>query len=49
MLATENKSNLLKLLHKSPCYAITLDEFCDIINAEQMSIFVRFLKMKIKY
>ncbi|KAL4101232.1 hypothetical protein QTP88_021252 [Uroleucon formosanum] len=42
LLAAENKKSLFELLHKSPCYCIALDESCDLVDSEQMSIFVRF-------
>lgn len=42
ILAGDIKSTLLELLQKAPCYAIALDESCDIVDDEQMSIFVRF-------
>lgn len=48
ILATDNKSSLLELLQKAPCYAIALDESCDIVDDEQMSIFVRFFDIESK-
>jgi len=48
ILAAENKISLFELLQRSPCYAIALDESCDIVDAEQMSIFVRFLDVENK-
>ncbi|XP_074036594.1 general transcription factor II-I repeat domain-containing protein 2-like [Leptinotarsa decemlineata] len=42
ILAADIKNTLLELLQKSSCYAIALDESCDIVDDEQMSIFVRF-------
>lgn len=41
ILAAENKNSLLELLHKSPSYAVALDESCDIIDDGQMSICVQ--------
>lgn len=29
---------------KAPCYALALDESCDIVDDEQMSVFVRFFE-----
>jgi len=46
ILAADIKNTLLKLLQKAPCYAIALDESCDIVDDEQMSIFVRFLDIE---
>ncbi|GLV37440.1 hypothetical protein CBL_10594 [Carabus blaptoides fortunei] len=46
--ASDNKSSLLELLQKAPCYAIALDESCDIVDDEQISIFVRFFDIKSK-
>ncbi|KAK4880684.1 hypothetical protein RN001_008830 [Aquatica leii] len=43
ILAVDIKNTLFKLLQKALCYAIALDESCDIVDEEQMSIFVRFL------
>jgi hypothetical protein len=48
MLAAENKKSLFELLHKSPCYCIALDESCDLVDSEQMSIFVRFFDIENK-
>lgn len=48
ILAADNKSSLLELLQKAPCYAIALDESCDIVDEEQMSTFVRFLDIESK-
>lgn len=48
VLAADIKITLLKLLQKAPCYAIALDESCDITDDEQMSIFVRFLDIESK-
>lgn len=42
ILVDDNKNSLIDILKKAPCYAIALDESCDIIDTEQMSIFVRF-------
>lgn len=42
ILAAEIKTTLLELLEKAPCYALALDESSDIVDDEQMSIFVRF-------
>lgn len=46
ILAADNKSSLLELLQKAPCYAIAIDESCDIVDAEQMSVFVRFFDVE---
>ncbi|KAK4871913.1 hypothetical protein RN001_016037 [Aquatica leii] len=46
ILAADIKNTILKLLQKAPCYAIALDESCDIVDEEQMFIFVRFLDIK---
>lgn len=46
ILAADSKNTLLELLQKAPCYAIALDESCDIVDDEQMSIFVRFLDIE---
>ncbi|KAL4153601.1 hypothetical protein QTP88_001485 [Uroleucon formosanum] len=48
LLAAENKKSLFELLHKSPCYCIALDESCDLVDSEQMSIFVRFFDIENK-
>lgn len=48
ILAADNKRSLLELLQKAPCYAIALDESCDIVDDEQMSIFVRFYDIEHK-
>ncbi|XP_025416189.1 general transcription factor II-I repeat domain-containing protein 2-like [Sipha flava] len=48
MLTAENKKSLFELLHKSPCYCIALDESCDLVDSEQMSIFVRFFDFENK-
>lgn len=48
ILAADNKSSLLELLQKAPCYAIALDESCDITDEEKMSTFVRFLDTESK-
>lgn len=48
ILAADNKSSLFELLQKAPCYAIALDESCDIVDNEQMSIFVRFFDVESK-
>lgn len=48
ILAADNKRSLLELLEKAPCYAIALDESCDIADVEQMSIFVRFFDIENK-
>ncbi|XP_049782712.1 uncharacterized protein LOC126184370 [Schistocerca cancellata] len=42
------KSTLLELLEKAPCYAIALDESCDIFDDEQISILVRFFDIENK-
>ncbi|CAH0552921.1 unnamed protein product [Brassicogethes aeneus] len=42
ILAADNKSTLLELMQKVPCYAIALDKSCDIVDYEQTSIFLRF-------
>lgn len=44
ILADDNKKSLLKLVKKAPCYALALDESCDIVDDEQMSVFVRFFE-----
>ncbi|CAK1582797.1 unnamed protein product [Parnassius mnemosyne] len=46
ILAADIKNTLFELLQKAPCYAIALDESCDIVDDEQMSIFVRFLDIE---
>lgn len=46
ILPDDNKNNLIHILQKVPCYAIALDESCDIVDSEQMSIFVRFLDVE---
>lgn len=46
ILAADIKSTLLKLLQKAPCYAIALDESCDIVDDEQISISVRFFDIE---
>ncbi|KAI4455798.1 epm2a-interacting protein 1 [Holotrichia oblita] len=48
ILAADIKSTLLELLEKASCYAIALDESCDIIDDEQISIFVRFFDIENK-
>nr|XP_022911991.1 general transcription factor II-I repeat domain-containing protein 2-like [Onthophagus taurus] len=48
ILATDIKSSLLELLEKAPCYAIALDESCDVVDDEQISIFVRFFDVENK-
>ncbi|XP_044751713.1 protein ZBED8-like [Coccinella septempunctata] len=48
ILANDIKRILLELLQKAPCYAIALDESCDILDDEQMSIFVRFFDLENK-
>ncbi|XP_025411051.1 general transcription factor II-I repeat domain-containing protein 2A-like [Sipha flava] len=48
ILAAENNKSLFELLHKSPCYCIALDESCDLVDSEQMSIFVRFFDIENK-
>jgi len=48
ILAAENKKSLFELLHKSSCYCIALDESCDLVDSEQMSIFVRFFDIENK-
>ncbi|KAF2903158.1 hypothetical protein ILUMI_03028 [Ignelater luminosus] len=48
ILATDNKSSLLGLLKKAPYYAITVDESCDVVDDEQMSIFARFFDIQSK-
>lgn len=48
ILAADNKRSLLELLQKAPCYAIAIDESCDIVDEEQMSIFVRFFDVESK-
>ncbi|CAG4935897.1 unnamed protein product [Parnassius apollo] len=48
ILAADIKITLFELLQKAPCYAIALDESCDIVDDEQMSIFVRFLDIESK-
>ncbi|XP_047106260.1 protein FAM200A-like [Schistocerca piceifrons] len=48
ILATDIKSTLLELLEKAPCYAIALDESCDIVDDEKISIFVRFFDIENK-
>ncbi|KAK4873254.1 hypothetical protein RN001_015283 [Aquatica leii] len=46
ILAADIKNILLKLLQKAPCYAIALNELCDIVDEEQMSIFLAVLPLK---
>ncbi|XP_072380816.1 general transcription factor II-I repeat domain-containing protein 2B-like [Diabrotica undecimpunctata] len=46
ILAADIKNSLLNLLQKAPCYAIAPDESCDIVDDEQMSVFVRFLDIE---
>ncbi|XP_049782658.1 general transcription factor II-I repeat domain-containing protein 2-like [Schistocerca cancellata] len=46
--ATDIKSTLLELLEKAPCYPIALDKSCDMVDDEQISIFVRFFDMENK-
>jgi hypothetical protein len=48
LLAGDNKNNLIYILQMAPCYAIAIDESCDIVDSEQMSIFVRFLDVESK-
>ncbi|CAG5042151.1 unnamed protein product [Parnassius apollo] len=48
ILAADIKITLFELLQKAPCYAIALDESCDIVDDEQMSIFVIFLDIESK-
>ncbi|XP_049779604.1 uncharacterized protein LOC126176492 [Schistocerca cancellata] len=48
ILIVDNKSSLLELLQKVPCYAIALDELYNISDEEQMSIFMRFLDIESK-
>lgn len=48
LLADDNKNNLIHILQMAPCYAIAIDESCDIVDSEQMSIFVRFLDAESK-
>ncbi|KAF2897042.1 hypothetical protein ILUMI_09136 [Ignelater luminosus] len=48
ILLTDNKNSLLSLLKKTPCYAIAIDESCDIVDDEQMSIFVRLFDIESK-
>lgn len=38
ILAAENKKSLFQLLQKSPCYGIALNESCNLVDSEQMSI-----------
>lgn len=42
ILALHNKNSLLELVQKAPCFALAIDEFCDIVDDEQMSVFVCF-------
>ncbi|XP_050532632.1 protein ZBED8-like [Daktulosphaira vitifoliae] len=46
ILADDNKNSLISILQKAPCYALALDESCDIIDSEQISIFVRFFDVE---
>ncbi|XP_049945866.1 protein FAM200A-like [Schistocerca serialis cubense] len=48
ILATDIKSILLELLENTPFFAIALDESCDIVDDEQISIFVRFFDIENK-
>lgn len=43
--AANNKSSLLELLKKAPCYAIALTESFDIVDGEQISTFIRSLNI----
>ncbi|XP_072394967.1 EPM2A-interacting protein 1-like [Diabrotica undecimpunctata] len=42
--AVDIKNSFLNLLQKVHCYAIALDESCDIVDDEQMSVFVEQMK-----
>lgn len=42
ILATDNKETLLNMIQDAPCYALALDESCDIVDDEQLAVFVRF-------
>lgn len=48
ILADENKSSLLKLVRNTPCYAIALDKYCNIIDNEQISVSILSLDTKNK-
>ncbi|KAF2885204.1 hypothetical protein ILUMI_20960 [Ignelater luminosus] len=47
ILATDNTSSLIGLLKKAPCYAIAIDESCDIVDNEYVH-FVQFFDTESK-
>jgi hypothetical protein len=47
-LAAKIKKGLFELLYDSLCYCVAFDESFDLVDSEQMSIFVRFFDIKNK-